>query len=332
MEPKALEVQVVPLLSRPPNFVWEWLQLAATAVRCDVECTGELAGRSLQGQRRPKRHEAANDKTAGKSDHGYQQPPIRPSRTSAGGGSSRRARGQVAPLVEEVKWVPEMCEHDANTLNTHEGAASRLTRGQRQFEQQRLQRQPPGLSLHLLEQPPPGLSLHLREQPTYSSEDERTRVSSTMPRRQRRKSEQRGESSAITVREEAIGECRTERIPRGVVAQCAPGWYGTVAVKRATSSNFPCETPRLLCLGSVARHFQTCPASLPVVHLRKCSDGSVRMIEGCRAVGAACLQFKQWNFASDLKSPMLRVSFLNFACAQRAKEWSPRNGDSGESD
>ena len=223
MEPKALEVQVVPLFSRPPNFVWEWLQLAATAVRCDVECTGELAGRSLQGQRRPKRHEAANDKTAGKSDHGYQQPPIRPSRTSAGGGSSRRARGQVAPLVEEVKWVPEMCEHDANTFNTHGGAASRLTRGQRQLEQQRLQQQPPGLSQHVL------------EQPTYSSEDERTRVSSTMPRRQRRKSEQRGESSAITVREEAIGECRTERIPRGVVAQCAPG--GTVSYRSSEEGN-----------------------------------------------------------------------------------------------
>ena len=29
LEPKALEVQVVPLLSRPPNFVWEWLQLVA---------------------------------------------------------------------------------------------------------------------------------------------------------------------------------------------------------------------------------------------------------------------------------------------------------------
>ena len=47
---------------------------AATAVRSDVECTRELAGRSLQGQRRQKRHEAANDKTAGKNDHGYQQP------------------------------------------------------------------------------------------------------------------------------------------------------------------------------------------------------------------------------------------------------------------
>ena len=69
LEPEALEVQVVPLLSDLCVGV-----AAATAVRSDVECTRELAGRSLQGQRRQKRHEAANDKTAGKNDHGYQQP------------------------------------------------------------------------------------------------------------------------------------------------------------------------------------------------------------------------------------------------------------------